>query len=153
MAKILVSGCLLGFPCRYDGKSCPVAEIRELAKQHTLIPVCPEQQGGLPTPRLPSEIIGEKVINREGTDVSEQYHRGAEIALQTAKLNDIHLAVLKAKSPSCGKGKVYDGTFSGTLIPGNGVTVSLLEAEGIAVFSEQELTELRTFLDKGEGIL
>ena len=140
--KILVSACLLGFPCRYDGKSCPVGRIRALAKEHTLIPVCPEQQGGLPTPRLPAEIVGERVLNKEGQDVTEQYRRGALIALETAELNGADIAVLKAKSPSCGKGRVYDGTFRSVLCTGNGVTVRLLQERGIAVYSDEEIEEL-----------
>ena len=124
MSKIIVSACLLGLPCRYDGKSCPNERVLKLAEKHTLIPVCPEQNGGLSTPRPPAEIIDGKVINKIGTDVSEQYLRGAQIALDVAELNQADFVLLKAKSPSCGKGRIYDGSFSGKLIPGNGKTAS-----------------------------
>lgn len=142
MAKILVSNCLLGCLCRYKGDGCANEKIIELAKNHTLIGVCPEQAGGLSTPRAPSEIQGDKLISSEGVDVTEQYMRGAQTALYLAKLNNVDFAILKAKSPSCGKGRVYDGTFSGGMRDGNGVTVDLLLENGIPVYSEDELDKL-----------
>lgn len=141
MANILVSACLLGIECRYKGDGCPCEGIKALAEKHTLIPVCPEQLGGLSTPRPPAERQGGKVMNREGGDVTEAYRLGAERALRIAKLNKVSVAVMKAKSPSCGSGRIYDGTFSGRLVPGDGVCAELLRAGGIRVFSEENYEE------------
>jgi len=140
--KILISACLLGVCCRYDGASKDYPDIAELAKQHTLIPVCPEQLGGLPTPRSPSERQGARVISVSGTDVTEQYRRGAQEALRLCKLLGCEAAVLKEKSPSCGSGQIYDGTFSGTLAAGDGVTAELMRAHGIPVYGESRIKEL-----------
>lgn len=140
--KILVSNCLLGFECRYKGDSCKCQQILDLASEHTLIGVCPEQMGGLSTPRDPSEIVGDKVISCNGKDVTFEYTKGAETALQLALMNQVDFAVLKAKSPSCGKGLIYDGTFTGGKIPGNGRTVDLLLQNGIPVYTEEELDQL-----------
>ena len=139
MAKILVSNCLLGCQCRYKGDGCQNEQIRALAKKHTLIGVCPEQAGGLPTPRTPAEIVGNQIISANGRDVTKEYTLGANTALLLAKLNQVDLASLKAKSPSCGKGLIYDGTFTGQLTEGDGVTAALLMREGIPVFTEDEL--------------
>ena len=140
---ILVSACLLGTPCRYDGASRPCGELARLeVLGHRLIPVCPEVMGGLPTPRDPAERQGDKVISCTGKDVTKEYTKGAETALYFAKLNHVDFAVMKAKSPSCGKRLIYDGTFTGNKIPGNGVTVELLNANGIPVFTEDELDQL-----------
>ena len=141
MANILVSACLLGIECRYKGDGCPCEGIKALAERHTLIPVCPEQLGGLATPRPPAERQGDKVVNREGQDVTEAYALGAQRALRIAHLNHVSVAVMKAKSPSCGSGRVYDGTFSGRLIPGDGVCAEVLKQAGIAVFSEEDYEE------------
>jgi uncharacterized protein YbbK (DUF523 family) len=142
MAKILVSNCLLGCECRYKGDGCRCDGVLALAPEHTLIGVCPEQAGGLPTPRDPSEIQGERVMSCSGADNTEHYSRGAEIALHLAKLNQVDFAIMKAKSPSCGKGRIYDGSFTGAMCDGNGVTVSLLLQNGIPVFTEDELDKL-----------
>ena len=142
MANILVSNCLLGCNCRYKGDGCRYEEILRLAESHTLIGVCPEQAGGLSTPRDPAEIQGERVVSCAGRDVTEQYRRGAETALFLAQLNRVDFAILKAKSPSCGKGLIYDGTFTGGKCAGNGVTVQLLLENGIPVFTEEELDQL-----------
>ena len=136
---ILVSACLLGTPCRYDGASKPVDAVRALQEKYTLIPICPEVLGGLPTPRTPSEIIGTRVMMRDGRDVTENYRRGAEEALRTALENGCALAILKEKSPSCGNGKVYDGSFTGTLTDGDGITAAYLKAHGIRVVGEHEI--------------
>ena len=141
MANILVSACLLGIECRYKGDGCPCEGIKALAERHTLIPVCPEQLGGLATPRPPAERQGDKVVNREGQDVTEAYALGAQRALRIARLNHVSVAVMKAKSPSCGSGRVYDGTFSGRLIPGDGVCAQALKQAGIAVYSEEDYGE------------
>jgi len=142
--NILVSRCLLGEPCRYDGKSKPVPQVRALEKQgHTLIPVCPEVLGGLPTPRPPAELQPDgRVVNRAGEDVTAAYRSGAEQVLTLARVHNCELAVLKAKSPSCGNLQRYDGTFTGTLIPGQGVAAALLTKQGIRVLDEEHLAEL-----------
>lgn len=148
--KILVSNCLLGCECRYKGDGMPVEDIIALAKEHTLIGVCPEQMGGLSTPRDPSEIVGERVISCAGRDVTAQYQKGAQTALHLAKLNAVDCAVMKANSPSCGKGQIYDGSFTGKKILGDGITVRLLKEAGIPVFTENELDELAAFLNQGK---
>ena len=134
--KTLVSACLLGLACRYDGcsKPCPKA-----LKIPNAVPFCPECMGGLPTPRPPAEIQGTRVVNAEGTDVTAQYRKGAEEALRLCRQLGIRRAVLKAKSPSCGKGEIYDGSFSRSLREGNGVTAQLLLEHGIEVITEKEL--------------
>lgn len=139
--KILISACLLGACCRYDGasKAHPLAAL--LAERHTLVPVCPEQLGGLPTPRPPAERRGGRVVTQSG-DVTEQYLRGAEETLKLCKLLGCEAAVLKERSPSCGRGQVYDGTFSGTLTAGDGVTAELLAAHGILVYGESQIEKL-----------
>ena len=138
MAKIIVSGCLLGCDCRYKGDNCACPEVLALAGAHTLIGVCPEQMGGLPTPRRPAEICGTRVISSAGVDVTEEYCRGAEAALRLAELNRADFAILKANSPSCGRGVVYDGTFTGRKREGDGVTAALFRSNGIPVFTENE---------------
>ena len=138
MSKILVSACLLGVECRYKSDACPCQKLIELGKDHTLIPVCPEQAGGLPTPRLPSERRGEQVVNRAGENVTEAFRRGAELALERALREGCRLALLKARSPSCGSGRIYDGSFTATVIPGDGVTAEMLKKSGITVCNETE---------------
>ena len=139
--KIVISACLLGVCCRYDGasKAHPLAEA--LAQRHTLIPVCPEQLGGLSTPRPPAERRGDRVMTERG-DVTEQYRRGAEETLRLYRLLGCEAAVLKERSPSCGHGQIYDGTFSGALTAGDGVTAELLAANGVAVYGESRIQEL-----------
>lgn len=144
--NILVSACLLGCACRYDGGSKPCAAVRALAARHTLIPVCPEIYGGLPTPRTPCEIVGGRVLSKDGADRTEAYHRGAAEALRIAETLDCRIALLKARSPACGSGEVYDGSFSGTLTAGDGVAAAALSAAGIAVFGEDRLPDLENWL-------
>jgi uncharacterized protein YbbK (DUF523 family) len=140
--KILVSACLLGIDCKYSGGNNYNEKVLEYIKDYEVIPVCPEIMGGLSTPRPPSERVGNKVINNQNIDVTKEYIKGANETLKLAKLFDAKKALLKAKSPSCGKGKIYDGSFSGTLIEGNGVTVDLLQSNGIEVITEQDLEKL-----------
>lgn len=140
--NILISACLLGIPCRYDGASKPHPLARDLAARHHLVPVCPEQLGGLATPRPPAERQGDRVVARTGTDVTEAYRRGAEAALELCRLLDVQAAVLKERSPSCGHGEIYDGTFSAVLTTGDGVTAELLHAHGIPVYGESRIPEL-----------
>nr|WP_325298963.1 DUF523 domain-containing protein [uncultured Dysosmobacter sp.] len=139
--KILISACLLGVRCRYDGASKAHPAAGELARRHELVPVCPEQLGGLPTPRPPAERRGDRVVTREG-DVTAQYRRGAEEALGLCRLLGCEAAVLKERSPSCGRGRIYDGTFTGTLAAGDGVTAELLAAHGIPVYGESQIGKL-----------
>ena len=126
--RILISACLLGMPCRYDGASKPHPLAAALAQRHELVPVCPEQLGGLPTPRPPAERQGEAVRTQAGADVTEQYRRGAEEAARLCRLLGCQAAVLKERSPSCGSGEIYDGTFTGARVPGDGVTAERLRA-------------------------
>ena len=142
MENILVSACLLGVSCRYDGASVPCEEVIKLKDEYNLIPVCAEIMGGLPTPRVPAEIIGDKVINRDGIDVTENYVRGAENVLHLAKLFGAKVAILKERSPSCGYGRIYDGTFTGALADGSGVTASLLSENGIEIVGESRISLL-----------
>ncbi len=138
--RIVVSACLLGEPCRYDGRSKPCEAVIRLGERHELIPVCPEVMGGLPTPRPPAELQADgRVVNRMGVDVSEAYRKGAEETLRVAREQGCGVALLKEKSPSCGKGRIYDGSFSGALTDGSGVTVALLEASGLRVLGESEI--------------
>lgn len=139
MESILVSACLLGVSCKYSGGNNLCPAVAALKDRYQLIPICPEVMGGLSTPRPPAERQGDRVINKEGTDVTEQYKRGAEEAAKLGSLFGCRLAVLKSRSPSCGCGVIYDGTFTGTRIPGDGVTVQHLKALGYTVFSEEEL--------------
>lgn len=141
--KILVSACLLGACCRYDGKSVPNEDIIALGKKHQLVPVCPEQLGGLPTPREPAEIKDGRVVTRDGRDVTEQFERGASETVKLAKTLECEMAVLKERSPSCGCKKIYDGSFSGNTVIGNGVTARMLIQNGICVFGE---TDAKTYL-------
>lgn len=139
--NILVSACLLGVHCRYSGKGELHPTVAKLLYTHHLIPVCPEILGGLPTPRTPAERCGARVMTRDGADVTEPYARGARETLALAQLFDCRYAILKARSPSCGRGAIYDGTFSGTLTEGDGVTAQLLSAHGIRVFTEEQLAD------------
>lgn len=135
---ILVSACLLGVPCRYNGKDSRNEKIVELYGRDA-IPVCPEQLGGLPTPREPAELIDGRVVTESGKDVTRNFVSGAEAVLYMANLYDATTAVLKQKSPSCGCGKIYDGTFSGKLVDGYGITAKLLKDNGIEVIPDDTI--------------
>lgn len=141
MKKLLISACLIGRDCKYSGGNnmLPESVLERLRGEYELFPVCPESDGGLSTPRDPSERIGDKVLSCAGRDVTAEFVKGAEIALKTALDNGCTLALMKAHSPSCGKGMIYDGTFSGTLVPGDGVAAELLMKHGIEVISEEEI--------------
>ena len=140
-SSILVSACLLGLRCRYNAEPKTDERLLALAKTHTLIPVCPEQLGGLPTPRPPAERLGERVVSNDGTDVTSAFVRGAEETLLLARTLGCKTAILKARSPSCGHGRIYDGSFTGKLIPGSGVTAELLAKNGIRVFTEDAIPD------------
>lgn len=138
--NILVSACLLGVCCTYRGTTKEQKSVLKLLEEgHTLIPVCPEQLGGLPTPRPASERKGDKVVSCLGVDVTDNFTRGAKEALRMAKLYHCEVAVLKERSPSCGNGQIYDGSFQGILIEGDGVTAELLKQHGIRVLGESEI--------------
>ena len=130
---MIVSACLAGFPCRYDGKARPCAQVIELVQAGKAIPVCPEQLGGLPTPRPPCEIRLGRVVDTGGADRTAEYHRGAEAVLRIAETYGATQALLQNRSPSCGTGWIYDGTFSKTLVQGDGITARLLAQNGIQV--------------------
>ena len=140
--KILISACLLGCRCRYDGGSKPHPVTAKLMERHELVPVCPEQLGGLPTPRPPAERIGDRVVTKTGVDVTEQYFRGAEETVRLCRQLGCHAAVLKERSPSCGSGFIYDGSFSGCLTARDGVTTAVLKNAGIPVYGESEAEAL-----------
>ena len=141
---LLISECLLGVACRYDGGSKPLPEtlLTRLSARYQLVPVCPEQLGGLETPRAPSERQGDRVVMDTGADVTEQYARGAQQALYVARRFGCTAALLKERSPSCGSGTIYDGSFTGTLTGGFGVTAEALLQNGIAVYGESEVEAL-----------
>jgi uncharacterized protein YbbK (DUF523 family) len=141
MQKILVSACLLGEKVRYDGnhKQLNHEIFRRWEKEGRLIPLCPEMAGGLPAPRAPAEINGDKVLTVDGTDVSAAFHAGAKAALLLCHTHHIQMAILKARSPSCGNQQIYDGSFSSRLIQGQGITARLLSQSGIKIFNEEQL--------------
>ena len=139
--NILVSACLLGTPCRYNGKGVLDPQVEALMREHHLVPVCPEILGGLATPRTPAERVGDRVRTEDGTDVTAAYERGAKEALRLARRFGCQAAVLKEKSPSCGAGQIYDGTFTRKLIPGNGVCAQMLLDAGIKVYGESRAQE------------
>ena len=167
---MIVSACLAGFRCRYDYKFKSDKRVIKLVRQGKAIPICPEQLGGLPTPRVAAERVGNKlprskpcistvqgkptrysgppvggsasrnkVLRKDGVDVTKEFSKGAKEALRIAKLVGCKKAILKARSPSCGSGKVYDGTFSGTLIDGDGVCAELFKKNGIEVVTEEQI--------------
>jgi uncharacterized protein YbbK (DUF523 family) len=136
---IIVSACLAGVCCRYDGAGKPCEAVVRLVAEGQAIPVCPEQLGGLPTPRQPAEQIGDKVMRKDGVDVTTEFRRGAQEALKIARQVGAKTAILKARSPSCGSGKVYDGSFTDRLADGNGVFAALCKKEGMDVKTEEEI--------------
>ena len=136
--KYLVSACLAGVPCRYDGTTCLIDAIALLVKDGAALPFCPETAGGLLTPRAPSEICDNKVINSISEDVTEQHLLGAKKTLAFMQANNLKIAILKDFSPSCGSSMIYDGTFTKTLIPGEGITTIHLRANGITVCSAED---------------
>ena len=144
--NILVSACLLGINCKYNAENNQNIFVQSLAENHTLIPVCPEQLGGLPTPRIPSERSKDKVFTKDGKEVTAEYRKGAGEALKIAQGSHCTAAILKERSPSCGSGQIYDGTFTKTSIPGNGVTAELLRKNGIAVFHEHQTEAIQQWI-------
>lgn len=135
--EFAVSACLCGFPCRYDGKSKPDERIKALYEEGRALPVCPEKLGGLTTPRTPCEIINGRVVSSDGEDRTNEYLLGSQKVLELCKKHGIKKAILKQNSPSCGSTHIYDGTFSGTLIEGEGCLTALLRKNGIEVTGEK----------------
>lgn len=153
MKKILISACLFGENVRYDGGNNSIMTdpfLQKLHQENRLIPVCPEELGGLPTPRVPVEIKEAKAINQDGVDKTKEFEAGAEKIAQIAMDESIGIALLKARSPSCGKSRIYDGSFSKKLIKGDGFSAKKLEMQGIKVFSEENLDQLEFFLEKSD---
>lgn len=139
---ILISACLMGVHCRYDGGGKTLPELEALMRLAQLVPICPEIMGGLTTPRTPAERVGERVLMRDSTDVTEAFIRGGCEACRLAKLYGARIAVLKERSPSCGSSKIYDGSFSGRIVHGWGVAAEMLREDGLRVFGESGVEEL-----------
>lgn len=143
--RYLISACLCGRCCRYDGGGFELPTLRQLAENGLAVPFCPECAGGLPTPRPPCEIVdtagGRRVLTADGGDCTAEYRRGAILALEACRRYGLTAAILKESSPSCGVTRVYDGTHTGRKIPGQGITAMLLQENGIALYTEQALPE------------
>ena len=147
--KIVISACLLGENVKYDGgnNALHVKILEQWKDEGVLVPLCPEVLGGLSVPRLACEVLQgtNRVVNRIGEDVSEAFSKGAKESLRIAKLEGVCMAILKARSPSCGKDIIYDGTFTSTRVNDSGITCKLLQESGIVVFSEEELCLAEAF--------
>lgn len=142
MATYLISACLCGQRCRYDGGAFDYPTLRHLAQTGEAIPFCPECEGGLPTPRVPCEITDGRVIAADGRDCTAEYRLGAQKALDVCRRHGLTAAILKESSPSCGVNRIYDGTHTGHKIPGQGITAALLAENGITLYTEKELPPL-----------
>ncbi|MBO4616500.1 MAG: DUF523 domain-containing protein [Lachnospiraceae bacterium] len=140
--KIMVSACLLGTNCKYSGGNNYNEKVIEFVKGHEVIPVCPEVAGGLPTPRTPCEIVNGVVTNADGESKDKEFRAGAAKCLEMAKEKEIDMAILQSRSPSCGVNQIYDGTFSGTRIPGSGIFASLLKENGFKVIDLEDIDKL-----------
>lgn len=140
--NILISACLLGVNCRFDGGNTYLEEFEQLKEKYNLIPICPEILGGLSTPRESSEIIGNRVLSKSGKDVTKNFEKGANEALKLAKFYNVRYAILKERSPSCGFKEIYDGSFTGKTHKGDGVTASLFKENGIKILGESEIQKL-----------
>ncbi len=151
--RVAISACLLGAPVRYDGGSKPVSEVRELARKVDVLRVCPETASGLPVPRPPAEQRDGRVFLSDGRDVTAEFALGAERCLDATRRSPVSLAVLKAKSPSCGAGLVYDGTYSGRLVPGDGVFAARLREEGVCVVTEDTVRDCRPSVEHPVAIV
>lgn len=133
----IVSACLAGYPCRYNGEAFPFQPVIDLVGQNKAVPVCPEQLGAFATPRVPVEQIGDRFFTSTGEDVTDAFKKGAQIALKIALITGCDETILKSRSPACGCGQVYDGSFSGKLIDGDGVFAKALKENGIKVYTEE----------------
>ena len=141
MMKIMVSACLAGENCKYNGGNNRNEKVCRLMEEHEVVTICPESMGGLPIPRPPAEILNGRVVNREGRDVDREFREGARKCLDLARSWQPDLIILQSRSPSCGVGRRYDGTFTGTLVEGHGVTARLLIEEGFRVIDVKDLQE------------
>ncbi|MDD3368652.1 MAG: DUF523 domain-containing protein [Lachnospiraceae bacterium] len=137
--NVLISACLLGVHCRYDGNGNEIEQVDKLREKYNLIPVCPEVYGGLATPRDPAERKDDKVVTKSGADVTEQFVRGAKEVMKLAKFYDCHMAILKERSPSCGSGMIYDGTFSRKLVAGDGMLAEQLKEIRMKIVGESQI--------------
>ncbi|MDU3687924.1 MAG: DUF523 domain-containing protein [Anaerococcus hydrogenalis] len=144
--NVLISRCLLGINCRYDEKNNKIKNLREKFPKINFIDVCPEVDSGMKTPRKPCEIKNSKVINIDGEDFTKEFKKGSQIALDLCKKYNINIALLKAKSPSCGKDYIYDGNFNKNLINGDGITCQVLKKNGIIIFSEKEIEDFYSYI-------
>ncbi len=142
MEYLLISSCLLGNNVKYNGKNNYIKEVELLKNKYNLIVICPEVMGGLPIPRIPSEILNDKVINKEGIDVTSNFIKGKDEAIKLVKKYNIKKALLKEGSPSCGSKYIYDGTFSGNKIEGYGITTKALKELGLDIYNEKEIEKL-----------
>lgn len=157
MKPVLISACLLGTPCRYDGEARPFQAVIDFAREHECIPVCPERLGGFTAPHPPSEVDSSQpfphVVGENGEDRTAAFVQGARRTMEVALRQGCALAVLKSKSPSCGSSRIYDGTFTGTLVPGQGVATALLREAGVRVIDEHQLAAALAAPDFDEGDL
>lgn len=144
--NVLISRCLLGINCRYDGKNNEIKNLKEKFPQINFIDICPEVDSGMKTPRKPCEIKNSKVINVDGVDFTKNFKKGGQITLEICKKNNIKIALLKAKSPSCGKDFIYDGNFNKNLIKGDGITCQILKKNDIIIFTEKEIEEFYSYI-------
>ena len=144
MEKLLISACLTGINCKYSGGNNKLddAVLEKLCKKYALVPICPESDGGLSTPRDPSERVGNMALSCFGQNVTEEFSRGAEIALERAVFEGCKKALMKELSPSCGSGRIYDGTFTGTVVDGDGLAAELLKNNGVEVYGESKIEML-----------
>ena len=139
--KIMVSACLLGENCKYNGGNNLSDKVTRFIKGHEVIPVCPEVMGGLPIPRVPSEIVNGVVTMADGRNVDTEFRKGAQIGLQLAKENEVDLVILQSRSPSCGVKQIYDGSFSGKKIDGQGIFARLLTENGFRIVDVEDLDD------------
>lgn len=140
--KIMVSACLLGENCKYNGGNNLSEKVMRFIEGHEVIPVCPEVMGGLPTPRVPSEIVNGVVMMADGRSVDEEFRKGAQIGLEIAKENNVDLVILQSRSPSCGVKQIYDGTFSGNKIEDQGVFAKLLTENGFRIVDVEDIQSI-----------
>ena len=148
--KVLISACLLGDKVKYSGGNNLMPELVRLLEKYNvkIVKICPECFAGLPIPRVPSEIREDKVFSKDGRDITEEFLSGAEKTYQIAKIKQVDFAILKERSPSCGSSYIYDGSFSGKVIQGQGLTARRLNEENIVIFSEENLKEIEKYLEK-----
>lgn len=140
----IVSACLAGIKCRYNGNSFSIPEVIAMVERGEAIPICPEVLANMPIPRPAAELRDERIVSNQGDDLTNVYWTGAQAALQIALLAGCKQAILKAKSPTCGSGRIYDGTFSGRLVDGDGIFAKLLKDKGIKVYTEEEFKERKS---------